>query len=217
MGTGGSGPTGIAVLVLISIGFATATVRYRMVPRYRTVSRFLACAFAVTIVLLGGLAFGTAAARPPEAARLADHPRGAAGPWRVRGRLSTNPMRTGPSWRVDLNADSVFVDGAWRDWPLRVRTTVYETEPQPDWIAGDRFEAFLRLRPDRPARNPSVGMRPTLRASGADVRSSLKSFRQLRRRPGGRLAPQRLIAAARTSVRNATAARFQARAPLINA
>jgi len=173
--------------------------------------------FALPLVLMGGLAFGTAAARPPEATHLADHPRGAEGPWRMRGRLRTNPLRNGPSWVVDLNVDAVFVDGAWRNWPLRVRTTVYETEPRPDWIAGDRFEAFLRLRPHRPARNPSVGTRPTLRASGVDVRSSLKSFRQLRRRPGGALAPQRLIAAARTSVRRATARRFQARAPLINA
>jgi len=131
---------------------------------------------------MAGLAFGTAAARPPEATHLADHPRGAQGPWRMRGHLRTNPLRNGPSWAVDLSVDTVFVDGAWRDWPLRVRTTVYETEPQPDWIAGDRFEAFLRLRPHRPARNPSVGTRPALRASGVDVRSSLKSFRQLRRR-----------------------------------
>ena len=103
-----------------------------MVPCNRKVSRFLAATLAVTIVLIGGLAFGTAAARPPEAARLADHPLGAQGPWRVRGHLRTNPMRTGPNWSVDLGADSVFVDGAWRDWPLRVRTTVYETDPQPD-------------------------------------------------------------------------------------
>ncbi len=202
--------------MLIAIGLAAVTVCYRMVPR-RAVSLFLAGALAVTIVVMGGLAFGAAAARLPEAARLADHPRGAQGPWRVQGRLRTHPMRTGPSWRVDLYAESVFVDGAWRDWPLRIRTTVYETGPQPDWIAGDRFEAFLRLRPDRPARNPLVGTRPSLRASGADVRSSLKSFRQLRRRPAGPLAPQRLIAAARTSVRQATAAQFQSRAPLINA
>ncbi len=216
-------PRTAVVALAISIGLTAAAVchgsvfRSRRMPRCRRVSWPLAVAVAVAIVPLGGLALGAAASRPPEAARLADHPRGAQGPWRVRGRLRTDPMRTGSGWVVDLGADAVFVDGTWREWPLRVRTTVYETDPQPDWIAGDHFEAFLRLRPDRPPRNPLVGVRPSLRASGADVRSSLKSFRQLRRRPGGTTAARRLLAAARMSVRRATATQFQTHAPLVNA
>ena len=61
-----------------------------------------------------------------------------------------------------------------------------------------------------------MAARASLRASGAEVRSSLKSFRQLRRRrPAGRIS--RITSAARSAVRRATARRFPADAPLVDA
>jgi ComEC/Rec2-related protein len=168
------------------------------------------------LVCCGGIGRGALAARPPAAAALADHPRGADGPWRVRGTVRTEPYRQGSSWVLDLAVDEIAVDGLWRPWPLRVRTTVYDTPGPGTWIPGSGFETFVSLRPQRGARNPLVPRRPPLRASGADVRASLKSLRQLRR---GASAPivSRALSATRAAIRETSARRFGAHAPLVNA
>jgi len=174
-------------------------------------------AVLATVAIAGtATACASMAARPPAAAVLADHPRGLTSPWQVRGRLLADPLPLGNAWRVDLGVESIRVDRVWRPWPLRVRTTVYDARTIVAWAADDGFEAFLRLRPRRLARNPLVTPGAPLAASGADVLSSLKSFRQLRRRePARRFA--RLASATRTAVRDTIAHRFGDDAPLVNA
>ena len=179
-------------------------------------SRRIGACLALLAILGAGFACGRRAARPPAAALLADHPRGAAGPWLVRGRLLGDPQPLGEAWRVDLGLGAIRVDGVWRDWPLRVRTTVYDDRREVGWQKGDGFEVFLALRSPRPARNPLVAAGASLRASGADVRSSLKSFRQMRRRrSAGGIA--RITSSARAAVRAATGRRFADDAPLVDA
>lgn len=184
--------------------------------RARLQARRIGACVALLGILGAGFACGRSAARPPAAAVLADHPRSAAGPWLVRGRLLSDPQPLGAAWRVDLGLGAIRVDGVWRDWPLRVRTTVYDVRREVAWHKGDGFEAFLALRSPRPVRNPLVDAGAPLMASGADVRSSLKSFRQMRRRrPAGTIS--RVTSAARSAVRRATARRFAADAPLVDA
>lgn len=178
--------------------------------------RRIAACVALLGILGAGFACGRRAARPPAAAVLADHPRGAAGPWLVRGRLLGDPQPLGTAWRVDLGLGAIRVDGVWHDWPLRVRTTVYDLRREVAWHKGDGFEAFLALRSARPARNPLVAAGAPLMAAGADVRSSLKSFRQMRRRrPAGAIS--RITSASRSAVRRAIARRFAEDAPLVDA
>jgi competence protein ComEC len=179
-------------------------------------SRRIAACMALLGILGAGFACGRRAARPPAAAVLADHPRGATGPWLVRGRLLGDPQPLSAAWRVDLGLGAIRVDGVWHDWPLRVRTTVYDLRREVAWHKGDGFEAFLALRSPRPARNPLVAAGAPLMASGADVRSSLKSFRQMRRRrPAGAIS--RITSAGRSAVRRAIARRFAEDAPLVDA
>lgn len=168
------------------------------------------------LVLLAGGWYGCAAAQPAPAASLSDHPRGAAGPWRTRGQLMTTPRPAGDAWRVDLRVDQIHVNDAWRSSGVRVRATVYDPSGRKPWVAGQRFEAFLALRPQRAARNPLVGERAPLTTDGVDVRASLKSFRQLRPlSPPARVVVA--IARARAGVRTAIARRFPRRAPLMQA
>lgn len=167
-------------------------------------------------VFCAAYASGRHAAQPPTAAVLADHARGAAGPWLVSGKLLGDPQPLGTAWRVDLGVVSFRVDGVWREWPLRVRTTVYDARRDVAWQKGDEFETFLALRPHRGARNPLVATGAPLMASGADVRSSLKSFRQLRhRRPAGSVS--RILSGGRSAVRRAIARRFTDDGPLVAA
>ena len=173
----------------------------------------MAAALAVTAA---GVVAGAEAARPSSASVLADHRAGPQRLWRVRGQLGGDPQRMLASWRVDLSVDAIFVDGVWEPWPVRVRTAVYDPISQPAWQSGDRFETFLRFRTDRPARNPLVSPRPPLRASGVDVRASLKSFRQLRRREGDRWGLPGL-SATRAGVRRGIERRFDADGPLLRA
>jgi len=160
--------------------------------------------------------YGTHAARPAGAAVLADHPRGAAGPWQVRGRLRADPQPLDGTWQVDLGVEAILVDGIWLDEPLRVRTTVYDAGHPGRWTAGRRFEAFLALRLPRGVRNPLVPPRAPPRASGIDVRASIKSFRQLRDR-GPAPAARRALSATRSAVRKAALRRFGPDAALVNA
>jgi competence protein ComEC len=169
-------------------------------------------------IAAAGVAAGAVAARPPEAVRLVDHRRGLAGPWRVKGYLLTDPQSMAPNAGLDLAVEAIWVDGGWRRWPLRVRTTVYEPPVSGLWSAGDGFEAFLALRADRPPRNPGVPPRAELRASGVDLRSSLKSFRQLRRRPSGLAGGLRaFLAPARDAIRRASVSLFAGEGPYVRA
>ncbi len=169
------------------------------------------------IVGAAGYLSGAAAARPIAASALADHPSGPGAIWKVRGRLAGDPQRmSSSSWSVELAVDGILVDGTWRNWPLRVRASVYDPVDETRWRSGDGFEAFLGLRNDRPSRNPLVRPRPPLRASGADVRASLKSFRQFRERPRGGFRPPGL-GAARSWLRDRINARFGHTAPLVKA
>lgn len=168
------------------------------------------------LVLAAGLARGTRAYHPPAAASLTDHSRGLQGPWAVRGRLRGDPRPVGEAWLVDLAVHAIRVDGVWRDWPLRVRVTVYDPHGPGGWYAGRGFETFLALRRQRPARNPLVAPPAPARADGIDVRATLKSFRQFRaREPASPL--QRSAATARAALRAATARRFGPDAALARA
>jgi len=169
-------------------------------------------------IAAAGVAAGAVAARPPEAVRLVDHRRGLAGPWRVKGYLLTDPQSMAPNAGLDLAVEAIWVDGGWRRWPLRVRTAVYEPAVSGLWSAGDGFETFLTLRADRPPRNPGVPPRAELRASGVDLRSSLKSFRQLRRRPSESAGGLRaLLAPARDAIRRDSVSLFAGEGPYVRA
>jgi len=172
---------------------------------------------ATLAIMAAGVAVGATAATPPSAAMLADHPRGLAGPWRVRGRLATDPQSVAPNSLVDLDIEEIMVGADWLRLPLRARATVYEPASGA-WRTGDQFEAFLAFRADRPAANPEVPPRQPLRASGIDLRSSLKSFRQLRRRPTSRWPSiRRMLAPARQWVRGAADRGFDGDAPFVKA
>lgn len=164
-----------------------------------------------------GATLGASAARPSAAVWLADHPRGLRGPWAVLGRLGSDPHGAGPNATVDLVVHQIRVGGEWQPIRLGVRATVYE-RPSSDWAAGDRFEAFLAFRVNRPAANPGVAPRDYSRAAGIDLRTGLKSFRQLRRR--GRpppWSPDRIASELRTRLRSEVERRFGDRAPVVHA
>ncbi len=182
---------------------------------------FAALLVATTIA---GAVAGAGAAYPIAATALADHPAGVRGVWRVRGRLDGDPRRAGTSWKAPLQVGEILVDGEWKPWPLRVRSTIYEPVESTGWRAGDRFETFLSFRADRPARNPLLSPRAPLRASGADLRASLKSFRQLRTNgyAGARSAPapalrSSLLSGVRAGTRRRIERLFGAHAPLLKA
>ena len=165
----------------------------------------------------GGVANAALAARPPAAARLVDHARGLEGPWRVRGYLRTTPRSSGYGSVVDAVIEELYVDSQWRGWPLRVRLSVDEP-PAIDTPAGTRFETFLALRADRPPVNPHVRSRQPLRATGNDLRASLKSYRQLRRGTQARRWSWRGVGhRAHLRLRVAIDDLFGARAPFVRA
>ncbi len=137
-----------------------------------------------------GVTLGTIAASSRPARLLEEHPRGLAAVWQVRGKLATDPEGTDDTAIVEMSIGQVSIDGEWRAWRARLGVTIYERPGAAVWRAGDRFEAFLRLREDRPPANPGTWARNRLRARGLDLRSSLKSFDQLR--PRGRPPPYAL-------------------------
>lgn len=197
LGTGGLLPAGLAASLAIGLTGATVLLPTRAGP-------------LVAAAALGaaGIASGATAHRPPAASLLVDHPRTLAGPWQVRGALSRDPEVGGAHSTVDLRLDEVRVDGRWQQWTVRVRATVADPQPTVAWRSGDRFEAFLSLRSDRPPANPSLWRRDSLRASGAELRTNLKSFRQLR--PRGRASgPTKWAADGRQRLRAAIRARFR--------
>jgi len=166
-------------------------------------------ALSLLAATTAGATLGTITASSRPARILEEHHRGLAAMWQVRGKLATDPEGADDAAIVELSIAQVRIDGEWRPWQARLGVTIYERPPAATWRAGDRFEAFLRLREDRPPANPGSWARNRLRARGLDLRSSLKSFDQLR--PRGRpppYAPQRWTAELRRILRSHIERRF---------
>lgn len=163
--------------------------------------------------MAAGAGAATLAWQPSALGGLAEHRRGLAGPWRVRGRLTASPEPTGEGALLRVAVTEARVDGRWRRLGGRVEVAVAEGLPAATAVTESAtIEAFLALRADEPPANPGIPRRDRLRVRGMDLRSRLKSFRQIRVRvPAGPLGTLR--AAIRDAVRGAVDRHVRAAAP----
>jgi len=107
----------------------------------------------------------------------------------VRGHVAGPPSPSARGSSFLLQIDTVRVRGRWRAWTGRIQVRVPEPAPA-DWGRLQRIEAFLRLRRDRPPANPGIEKPDKLALAHLAARASLKSYRQLRTRASGTMAPR---------------------------
>ncbi len=169
------------------------------------------------IAVLAGAIGGSSAARPATLRSLTDHDGGLDGPWRVLAAVAREPTAAARGSTMIVDVDRVWMGNRWQSLRGRVEVQVPEPPPRPNWYAGARIEAWLRLQHDRPPANPARAVLDRLRLRGIDLRSRLKSYGQVRLRGPPSFSASTWPGRARDLVRAQITATFRRHAGLVRA
>ncbi len=169
------------------------------------------------LAALAGAVAGSSASRAASLRFLSEHRGGLDGPWRVRARVAREPTATAHGSTVVVDVHHVWLGRRWQPLDGRVELQIPEPPPRPNWYAGARLEAWLRLQPDRPPANPARAAIDRLRLRGIDLRSRLKSYGQVRLRGPPLFWAGTLPGRARDLVRRQIGASFQRHPSLVRA